>query len=332
MDLQTIWFILLGVLLAGYAVLDGFDLGVGILQPMLRDERHRNTSVKAIGPLWDGNEVWLVTFGGALFAAFPEAYGTILSAFYIPVMLLLFFLILRAVSVDFRNKVESRRWKAMWDVGFFVSSLGATLVFGAAAGNLIAGISIDAAGEFSGTTSDLFGIYPIAVAVFAALTFALHGISFLILKTRNEFRQKLCKRIWHFWGVFLAGYLLVTMLTLIEFPHVVDNIKRSFWPIPFVVLNVLAIANIPRSIYAAKFGQTFVSSAINVVCLAALFYFSIFPELVIAHDPANSISIYDAASSQGTLWTMFIIAAIGMPMVIAYTAIVYWTFRQPVEE
>ena len=332
MDLQTTWFILLGVLLAGYAMLDGFDLGVGILHPMLRDEQQRNISVKAIGPLWDGNEVWLVTFGGALFAAFPEAYGTILSAFYIPVMLLLFFLILRAVSVDFRNKIESRRWKAMWDVGFFVSSLGATLVFGAAAGNLIAGISIDAAGEYSGSTADLFGAYPLAVALFAVLTFALHGISFLILKTRDKLRETLCHRIWHFWGVFLAGYVLVTMYTLIEYPHVVENIKRSYWPIPFVVVNVLAIANIPRSIYAAKFGQTFVSSAVNVVCLAALFYFSIFPELVIAHDPGNSISIYDAASSRGTLKIMLIIAAIGMPMVIAYTAVVYWTFRQPIEE
>ena len=140
MDLNLTWFILLGILLAGYAILDGFDLGVGIIHPVLRSERHREVAIKAIGPLWDGNEVWLVTFGGALFAAFPEAYATILSAMYLPIMLLLFCLILRAISVDFYAKVHSVLWKRVWDFGFTLSSFGATLVFGMAAGILIQGL------------------------------------------------------------------------------------------------------------------------------------------------------------------------------------------------
>ncbi len=330
MDLQLTWFLLIGLLLAGYAILDGFDLGVGIIHPMFRQHRERDVAVKAIGPLWDGNEVWLVTFGGGLFAAFPEAYATILSAFYIPVMLLLFCLILRAVSVDFRNKVDSLFWQGMWDVGFFLSSFGATLVFGVAAGNLIQGIRLDEAGEFLGNTASLFSVYSLATGILAVATFALHGVTFLILKTTDQLRQKLTRRIWHFWGVYLVAYLLVTMMTLIENQHVVANIKQSYWPIPFVIFNVLAIANIPRSVFNDKFGQAFVSSAINILCLVALFCCSIFPQLVISIGPGDSISIYDAASSEGTLWIMTIIALIGLPMIVSYTAVVYWTFRQPI--
>lgn len=330
MCLVTIWFLLLGLLLAGYAVLDGFDLGVGILHPMLRKPSERNVSIKAIGPLWDGNEVWLVTFGGALFAAFPEAYATILSAFYIPVMLLLFCLILRAVSVDFRNKVESSFWKACGDAGFFVSSLVATLVLGVAAGNLIQGISLDVGRDFAGRTEDFFGIYPIVVGILAVLTFALHGVVFLILKTTDSLRNTLSERIWHFWGLFLVGYILVTFMTLIENPHVAENVRRTYWPIPLVVINVLAIANLPRTILNKSFGQAFVSSCTNIACMVGLFFCSVFPDLVISTGPGPSVSIYDAASSDGTLWLMLIIAMLGIPMVLAYTLVVYWTFRHPI--
>lgn len=332
MDLSLVWFMLLGVLLAGYAILDGFDLGVGIIHPILRGERERDVAIKAIGPLWDGNEVWLVTFGGALFAAFPEAYGTILSGMYIPIMLLLFCLILRAISVDFRNKVESPIWKTLFDFGFFVSSFAATLVFGIAAGNLIVGLRLGERGEFLGSTSDLFGAYPLATGLMAVATFALHGVIFLFLKSPGTLRDKLGKWMWHFWGVFLVLYVLVSMMTLIENSHVVETVKRIPWAIPVVIVNVLSVANLPRAIYGQKFGQAFVSSCLNIVCLVALFSISTFPNLVFSTGPGPSLTLSNASSSDGTLWIMTIIAMIGVPFILSYTVVIYWTFRHPIEE
>lgn len=331
MDLNLLWFILIGVLLAGYAILDGFDLGVGIIHPVLRGDKQRNVAIKAIGPLWDGNEVWLVTFGGALFAAFPEAYATILSGFYLPIMLLLFSLILRAVSIDFRNKVDSLFWRRWWDWGFFFSSLLATFVFGLAAGNLIAGISIDERGEFSGSLMDLVGVYPISVGVLAVTTFALHGAMFLFLKSTGPVRDRLENWLWHCWGIFLVSYVLISMLTLIENPTVVAKVKNAPWAIPIVVLNVLAVANMPRAIFSHRYGQAFISSCVNIACLVGLFCVATFPDLVVSSSQHPSWDIYNAASSQGTLQLMSVIALIGVPLITSYTVIVYWTFRHPIE-
>ncbi len=203
-------------------------------------------------------------------------------------------------------------------------------MLGVAAGNLIQGISLDAKRDFLGTTVDLFGWYPCAVGVLAVVTFSLHGVVFLILKSTDEMRARLSQRIWHFWGLFLAVYVLVTIMTLIENPHVAANIRASYWPIPLVVFNVLAVANLPRTILQHRFGQAFVSSAISIICMVGLFFCSIFPWIVISTGPGDSISIHDAASSSGTLWLMLIIALIGIPMVLAYTFVVYWTFRHPI--
>ena len=330
-ELETAWFVLLGILMAGYAVLDGFDLGVGIVHPLVRGERQREVAVKAIGPLWDGNEVWLVTFGGALFAAFPEAYATLLSAMYIPIMLLLFCLILRAISVDFRNKVESRVWRLVFDTGFFGSSLLATFVFGVAIGNLVVGLPLDERGESTGATQELFGWYPLATGCLAVVTFALHGIAFLYLKTTGEFRAQLSRWMWPAWGLFLVLYILVSMMTLIENTHVVQSIRSAPWAIPVVMLNVIAVANMPRSIHRHKFGWAFVSSCVNIVCLVCLFGISTFPNLVYSTSDQPALTVFNAASSSGTLWLMSIIATIGVPFILTYTVIIYWTFRAPIE-
>ena len=330
MDLNLTWFILLGVLLAGYTILDGFDLGVGIIHPFLGGYKERGIAIKAVGPLWDGNEVWLVTFGGALFAAFPEAYATLLSAMYLPIMLLLFCLILRAISIDFYTKVESRFWKLVWDCGFTVSSLGATVVFGVAIGNLIQGFPIDERGIYTGSLADLFTPFTLATGFLAVAVFAMHGTMFLFLKTTGDVRERLKGWLWHTWGLFLVAYILVSMMTLIENAHVVANIKQAPWAIPIVILNVLCVANIPRAVFNEKFGQAFVSSCVNIACLVGLFAASTFPNLVYSTAESASIDIYNGASSQGTLWIMCIIAMIGTPLIISYTAIIYWTFRHPI--
>lgn len=331
MDLPLIWFCLLGALLAGYALLDGFDLGVGIVQPFLRDRREKNLAIKAIGPLWDGNEVWLVTFGGALFAAFPEAYATILSALYLPVMLLLLSLIVRAVSVDFRNKVTHPAWQRFWDGGFFLSSLLATLLFGATAGNLLAGLNLDERGDFVGSLADLLGPYPLACGALAVATFALHGVIFFHLKTTGDVRSRVADWIWHAWGGFLVLYILVSLMTLIEHPHITDRVRQTPWAIPIVVLNVLAVANLPRTLFLGQTGRAFVSSCLNIICLVTLFFVSTFPTLVYSTGEGDSLTIANAASSNGTLWLMFLIALMGLPLIASYTVVIYWTFRHPVE-
>lgn len=330
MDLSLLWFVLIGILLAGYAILDGFDLGVGIIHPVLKGERERNVAIKAIGPLWDGNEVWLVTLGGALFAAFPEAYATILSAMYLPIMLLLFCLILRAVSIDFRNKVAAPFWKLLWDLGFHISSLGGTLVFGVAAGNLIAGLPLDERGVYTGGLLDLFGYFPLATGVLAVATFSMHGVMFLFLKSTGQVRDRLLHWLWHSWGFFLACYILVSMMTLIEHPHVVEAVRNAPWAIPIVIVNVICVANIPRSIFQKKYAMAFVSSCLNIACLVALFAVSTFPNLLRSQSEWPSLTIYKSASSQGTLWIMCIIAMIGAPLILSYTIVVYWTFRHPI--
>jgi cytochrome d ubiquinol oxidase subunit II len=328
MTLHVIWFVLLAVLLAGYAVLDGFDLGVGILHPLARDEKERRLFVNSIGPLWDGNEVWLVTFGGALFAMFPEAYATIFSGFYLAFMLLLSALIFRAVSLEFRGKLDSPAWRRFWDVGFFASSLVATLVFGIAVGNGVRGVPLDARGVFVGGFLDLLGPYQVLVGLLAVALFALHGAIYLFLKTEGAVQSRLGSWMWHAWGVFTALYMLVTIYTLMDVPAAAANFRHYPWAVGVVVLNVLAIAYVPRGLYTGRYGRAFAASALSIVGMVFLFAMALFPNVLPAsNDPAHSLTIYTAASSAKTLRLGLIIAAIGMPFVLTYTAIVYWTFR-----
>lgn len=329
MDLQTIWFLLLGVLLGGYAALDGFDFGVGILHPLARTDQERRTFLNAIGPIWDGNEVWLITFGGALFAAFPMAYATAFSALYLPLMLVLFALIFRAVSIEFRSKMQSQAWRRAWDWAFFGSSLLASLLFGVAAGNAIIGMPLDERGVYTGTFLDFLNPYALLTGALAVALFAMHGSLFLGLKVQNEqLRERIRGWSWHAWGVFLALYLLTTIYTLMRLPQATENFERMPWAFAVVVLNVLAVANIPRASYAKKPGQAFLSSVATIFALVFLFAVAIWPDLITAsNDPANSLTIYRAASSEKTLGIMLTIAMIGIPFVLGYTAAIYWTFR-----
>jgi cytochrome d ubiquinol oxidase subunit II len=327
--LATVWFVIQGVLLTGYAILDGFDLGVGILHPFVpRDDRERRIAMNAIGPIWDGNEVWLVTFGGALFAAFPEAYASVFSGFYTAFMLLLFALILRAVSLEFRSKMAGGGWRRFWDWAFFAGSASATLLFGVAVGNAILGVPLDAHGDFTGTLLDQLNPYALLVGVFAVATFAMHGALFLYLKTEGELQQRLETWMWRTFGVFLVGYLLTTIYTLVMVPRAAAKFSRFPWAAIVVVATVLAIANIPRSIYWRRPAQAFASSCATIAGLLALFGGALYPNLVTAsNDPGLSLTIHSAASSPRTLTIMLVIAAIGMPFVAGYTAVIYWTFR-----
>jgi cytochrome d ubiquinol oxidase subunit II len=315
--LAVIWFAIEGVLLIGYAILDGFDLGVGILHPFVpANDRERRIAMNAIGPLWDGNEVWLVTFGGALFAAFPAAYASAFSGFYTAFMLLLGALIFRAVSMEFRSKVASDRWRRFWDFSFFGGSSVATLLFGVAVGNAMLGVPLDALGNFTGGLRDQLNPYAVLVGLMTVALFAMHGGLFLYLKTEGEFQARLRDWMWRSWGLFLVAYMLTTMYTLAMVPRATANFAHWPWAALVVVANVLAVANIPRALHWGRPGEAFVSSCAVIATLVTA-----------SNDAANSVTVFTAASSSKTLTIMLVIALIGMPFVLAYTGIIYWTFR-----
>ncbi len=328
MDLNIFWFVLLGILLTGYAILDGFDLGVGIVHLFAKSDHDRRIFMNSIGPLWDGNEVWLVTFGGALFAAFPHAYATAFSGFYLPFMFLLFALIFRAVSMEFRSKQEMLWWRRMWDGSFAAASTVATLLFGVAVGNMMIGLPIGADMEARATLLSMLNPFALLVGVFAVATFAMHGSIYLYLKTEGELQQRIHKWMWTTFGIFLVLYMLTTMATLITLPSAVNNFRQIPWAWVVVLLNVLAIANIPRAIYLGKPFYAFISSCCTIAALTFLFGFSLFPNMIVSSlNPEWNLTIYNAASSQKTLGIMMWIAFLGMPFVLSYTVAIYWIFR-----
>ncbi|HRX87212.1 MAG TPA: cytochrome d ubiquinol oxidase subunit II [Phycisphaerae bacterium] len=328
MDLNILWFGLLAVLLTGYAILDGFDLGVGIMHLFVKGDESRRISLNSIGPLWDGNEVWLVTFGGALFAAFPEAYATLFSAFYLPFMALVFALIFRAVSIEFRSKHAARAWRGAWDFGFCGASALATFLFGVATGNAMLGLPLDNKGVFVGSLVDMLNPYAICVGALAVALFAMHGTIYLYLKTEGDLQKAIYNRMWATFGTFVTFYMLTTIFTLVEVPRATANFKAYPWAWIVVVLNVLAIANIPRSIFRNKPAHAFASSCCTVAAFVFLLCVALFPNLVTSlPNEAHSLTVYNSASSQKTLGIMAIIALIGMPCVLTYTFIVYRTFH-----
>lgn len=332
MNLNEFWFLILGILLTGYAVLDGFDLGVGTLHLAARGDGERRILMNSIGPLWDGNEVWLVTFGGALFAAFPDVYATAFSGFYVAFMLVLFCLIFRAVSMEFRSKEEWGWWRQFWDVSFSLASVVVTLLFGVAIGNLILGVPIGPDKEYAGGFFTLLRPYPILVGLLTVSLFAMHGAIYLYLKTEGDLQKRVYGWMWRAFGLFLVMYLLTTIYTLAMVPQATANFQRLPWGWAVVVLNVLAVANVPRAIFTGKPFQAFLSSCALIVALNFLLGVALFPNLLISSlDPAWSLTIYNAASSPKTLGIMRTIAFLGMPFVLAYTAVIYWVFRGKVQ-
>ncbi len=332
MDLNTVWFILVGGLLAGYAILDGFDLGVGALHLFTNTDADRRLMINTIGPVWDGNEVWLVTGGGALFAAFPEVYATAFSGFYLAFMLLLFALIFRAVAIEFRSKQEQRWWRQLWDVSFSASSIVSALLIGIALGNIAWGIPLDTRHEYAGTFLSLIHPYSILLGITTVALFMMHGAIYVVLKTEGDMHDR--ARMWVRNGIifFIICYAATTMFTLLYVPHMTEYIKAH--PMLFVIplLNILVIANIPREIHHGRDFLAFLSSCVAMLLLLVLFGIGMFPYLIYSvPDPNNSLTIYNGASSAATLRIMLWIAALGLPLVLSYTISIYWIFRGKVK-
>jgi cytochrome d ubiquinol oxidase subunit II len=328
MDLNTIWFILIGVLIIGYAILDGFDLGVGVIHLFTKDEHERRININAIGPVWDGNEVWLLTGGGALFAAFPIVYATVFSAFYLAMMLVLFALIFRAVSLEFRGKVNSLKWRRAWDWAFGLGSLLPAVLFGVAIGNILRGIPIDSTGTFTGNFFTLLNPYSILVGVLSLILFTMHGAIYMTMKSEGEQKRRMRKLSSSLWIGFVVLYTLVTIYSVFEAKFLFEGILNNilFW-IVFIVL-LAAVFTIPVLVKIERFGRAFLASSVMIGCMIGLMAISLYSRLVPSSiDLLYSLTIYNASSTQRTLFTMLIIAIIGMPFVIGYTIIIYRVFK-----
>lgn len=326
--LQVIWFGGVLLLFAGYAILDGFDLGVGIIHLFAKKDSDRRVMLNAIGPVWDGNEVWLVTAGGALFATFPEAYATLFSTFYTGVMLLLCGLIFRAVAIEFRSKQPMGWWRLGWDVLFSLASLVITFALGLVLGNVVQGMPLDSSHAYTGSFTDFLNPYALSVGLLTIALFAMHGAIYILMKTDGELHDRIRGWINPLMIFFIIVYASVTMATLIFLPHMTEAFRNR--PELFVlgIGNMLAIANIPREVTRGKDGMAFISSSVAILFLVAIFAVGIFPYLIRASNAVeNSLTIFNSSSSVATLTNVLMVALLGTPLVVAYTAGIYWIFR-----
>ncbi len=328
-DLPAFWFILVGILFAGYAMLDGFDLGVGSLHLFTKEDEERRILLNAIGPVWDGNEVWLVTGGGALFAAFPEVYATVFSGFYDAFMLLLLALIFRAVAIEVRSKEAARWWRRAWDCGFAIGSMLASFLIGVAMGNIVWGVPLDANREFTGTFLTLVHPYAVLLGLTTMALFAMHGNIYLIMKTEGALQAKLSRWIKITIPLFVLLFILLNIASLTFAEHIVSRVKeRPLLLGIFFILTLLSVFNVPRLIHAGKSFRAFLFSCFSMGFMMILFGLTMFPVMVFSSpEIANSLTIYNSASSDKTLGFMMWIAIVGVPIVLVYMACVYYIFR-----
>lgn len=327
MDLNATWFLLIWVLLAGYAILDGFDLGVGVLHLFARDNRERRIHMNAIAPVWDGNEVWLLAGGAALFAAFPPVYATVFSALYLAMMVVLFALIFRAVSMEFRSQVDSPGWRRAWDWSFGLGSLLPAVLFGVAVGNILCGLPIEADGTVNVPFLALLSPYALLIGILSLVMFVMHGAAYLAMKTEGGLQQRMARWSIGAWTAFVVLYLAATLASFFVSPFLFEGVLGNplFWVFSLVLLG--AIIYVPIANRAGKFLRAFLGSSATIGAMIGLTAISLFPRMVPSSlDLASSLTIYNASSTPRTLTVMLVIALIGMPLVIAYTAWIYRVF------
>ncbi len=333
LTLDVLWYLILIVALGFYVVLDGFDLGVGSIHLLARNDRERRILLNSIGPVWDGNEVWLVIVGGALFAGFPDAFATIFSSFYVFAMLLVFGLIFRAVSIEFRSKVASERWRRNWDVAFSAASILIAFGTGLVLGNLIQGIALDANQDFTGSFLDFIRPYPILFGITTVILFSMHGAIYLAMKTEGELFERT-----HHWAnnaikAFIACYIALTAATFYFAPYMMERLVAFPILFAFPAAALALMYNIPKQLAKHNAGWAFLSSCGSILGFLSLFPIGTFPTLVRSSiQPENySLTISNAASSELTLKILLVIVLIGVPLVLAYGGYIYRVFRGKVQ-
>jgi cytochrome bd ubiquinol oxidase subunit II len=331
--LPLLWYFIIGVCVIFYVALDGFDLGVGIMNFFTKKDEERRVFLNSIGPVWDGNEVWLVIVGGAMFAGFPDVYATLFSGFYYLCMLLLAGLIFRAVAIEFRSKRKSKNWRMTWDAIFSSASLLISFGLGLTLGNLIQGLPLNENREFTGTFALFFTPFPILIGFFTVSLLMMHGSIYLAMKTEGALHTRL--RLWakRCIVVFVGFYILTTLVTWITAPHMIDRFKDNPWWLLVPLAALLSILNVPRMFARNNDGWAFLNSCFCIALLFGVFGIGTFPYLVRSsiNPDLNSLTFINAAASQLTLKVLLIIVAIGVPLVLAYGALVYRIFRGKVK-
>jgi cytochrome d ubiquinol oxidase subunit II len=329
MLLNDIWFALFVMIIAGYLILDGFDMGVGILHIFAaRTDVERRVLLNSIGPVWDGNEVWLILGGGVLFAAFPLVYASLFSGFYLAMMLVLLVMILRTVAIEVRSKRDNSRWRSMWDFIFWLSSLGLALLLGVAFGNVISGVALDARGNITMSLFDLLTPFALLVGVTTAVMFAMHGAIFLTMKTDGELNARIRRFIPRLTTVFFVLNTLVVIGTIAFRQEITQRYLLELWPIIFPAAALGALIVSWRLRRTGHDFWSFVASGAMIALLLISGAIGLFPNLLISTiDPQFNLTIYNAASADNTLTVMLVIALIGMPLVLLYTTGVYYFFR-----
>jgi cytochrome d ubiquinol oxidase subunit II len=329
MNLYTFWFVLVGVLLTGYAVLDGFDLGTGPLLLCAKSDHERRVFLNAIGPVWNGNEVWLVTGAGAMFAAFPQVYATVMSGFYDVCILLLVALIFRAAAIEFRGHRPGAGWRNTWDVAFASSSILSAMLLGVAFGNFVWGIPLDSGREFHGDLITLLHPYALFSGLTTVALFIMHANVYLVLKTDGPLEEKLMRWTMLTVPAYLACFVALNAMTLLVCPHIVSAFRERPLILGAVfVVGVLVTFNILREIRKKRPGRAFASSCAALVLHLLLLGTAVYPNLVFSTpNHAYDMNIYNSASTEKTLAFMFVVAIIGVPIVLSYTFTVYYVFR-----
>jgi cytochrome bd ubiquinol oxidase subunit II len=327
MNLEILWFCVIAFFWAGYFVLEGFDFGVGMLLPFVpRDEAERSVMFESIGPIWDGNEVWLVVAGGATFAAFPAWYGTMFSGFYLALLLILFFLIIRVVSFEWREKSEDPRWRRVWMWANTIGSAGIALVFGVGLSNLLHGVPIDSSGDYAGGFWNLFTGYTVLGGIAFALVFAFHGAIFVTLRTTGDLcerAQSAALRLAVPAVLVGAGYIVWTVAVAVD-----KNDKSVFPPVLPAAIAIGTLALAAFFVRARRSGIAFALSALGTLGLVATLFTSLYPRVMVSSPEfANSLTVPGAASAHYTLAVMTVVAAICVPAILLYQGWTYHVFR-----
>jgi cytochrome bd ubiquinol oxidase subunit II len=322
MELTTVWFALIAILWAGYFLLEGFDFGVGILLPVLgRDDRERRLLINTIGPVWDGNEVWLLVAGGATFAAFPEWYATLFSGFYLPLLLILAALIIRGVAFEYRGKRDGVTWKKRWDWSIFAGSLLPALLWGVAFGNIVRGVRLDERHEYAGGFFDLLNPYSLLGGVTTLVLFTLHGAVFVALKTDGEMRRRanaLAAKVGLPAVAIAAAFLIST--AVIRF----DPVGVALFAVAALALIGALVAN-----RLGREGWAFLATGVTLVLAVFGLFVTLFPNVMPSTiADANSLTVTNASSTPYTLKVMTWVAVFFTPIVLLYQGWTYWIFRK----
>jgi cytochrome d ubiquinol oxidase subunit II len=332
MLLQSVWFFLWGLLWAVYFVTDGFDLGIGMLLPFLgKDETKRRIMYRATGPFWDGNEVWLLTAGGVTFAAFPKVYAMMFSSLYAPLMLILFALIVRGVSWEFRGHVDDPRWRRLWDTCLFIGSLLPALLLGVAFGNLFRGMPMDSTGYY-GNLLSLLNPYGLLGGVLFVLLFAVHGALWLTVKSDGELLEKAARTARNAWPVLLMVAVVFLVATWLDTPLYANYLAQ---PVLFLVplITVAALLGVRLMLARQAWWKAWAASALTIAGATFFGVIGLYPSMFPSRtDPAASLTALNASSSPLTLTIMLTVVAIFVPIVLGYQLWVYRLFSERVTE